>query len=104
MESTCKRKGPTRIVTRMGSGLKQNIRVRHINFRVQPEEHLLLLNLPLMALSTHTSSSQHRTSSPVGEADRPEEIGAAVWKRRYLALQESVNTEKSFKRKSQYAN
>jgi hypothetical protein len=46
-----------------------------------------------------TSSSQARPLSPV--SDGPEEVGAAVWKRRYLALQESVNTEKSSKRKSQ---
>jgi hypothetical protein len=52
-------------------------------------------------LSTHLSSSQPRPSSPVGDPDGPEEVGAAVWKRRYLALQESVNTEKSSKRKSQ---
>jgi hypothetical protein len=31
-------KGPTRIVTRIGSRLKQNIRVRHINLKVQLEE------------------------------------------------------------------
>jgi hypothetical protein len=35
------------------------------------------------------------------DSDAPEEVGAAVWKRRYLALQESVNTEKPSKRKSQ---
>jgi hypothetical protein len=43
--------------------------------------------------------------SPAGDThgldSAPEEVGAAVWKRRYLALQESVNTEKSSKRKSQ---
>ena len=66
---------------------------------------------PLLALmptfSTHPgSSSQPRPSSPAIDtrapgSDGPEEVGAAVWKRRYLALQESVNTEKSSKRKSQ---
>jgi hypothetical protein len=57
-------------------------------------------------MPTHPSSSQRRTSSPAGDtrdssSDGPEKVGAAVWKRRYLALQESVNTEKSSKRKSQ---
>ena len=47
-------------------------------------------------LPTHPSSS----SQPAPGYDGPEE-GAAVWKRRYLALQESVNTERSSKRKSQ---
>jgi hypothetical protein len=60
-------------------------------------------------LSTHpSSSSQPRPSSPAGgvgpDPDGHEEVGAAVWKRRYLALQECVNTEKSSKRKSQYVN
>jgi hypothetical protein len=71
----------------------------------------LVVNSPLIALmptsSTHPSSSSHpRLSSPTGDTngldfDGPEELGTAVWKRRYLALQESVNTEKSSKRKSQ---
>jgi hypothetical protein len=57
-------------------------------------------------LSTHPSSSQPRPSSPADDtrgsvSDGLEEVGAAVWKRRYLALRESVNTEKSSKRKSQ---
>ena len=47
------------------------------------------------------SSSQPRSPSPAGDPDGPEEVGAALWKRRYLALQESVNTAKSSKRKSQ---
>jgi hypothetical protein len=52
--------------------------------------------------STHpSSSSQRRPSSHAGDSDGPEEVGAAFWKRRYLALQEDVNTEKSSKRKSQ---
>ena len=72
---------------------------------------LLLFNPQLIALmptsSTQpSSSSQPRPSSPTGHThgsdfDGSEEVGAAVWKRRYVALQESVNTEKSSKRKSQ---
>jgi hypothetical protein len=65
---------------------------------------------PLLALmptsSTHpSSSSRPRPPSASGahasDSDGPEEVSPAVWKRRYLALQESVNTEKSSKRKSQ---
>jgi len=56
--------------------------------------------------STRPSSSSQPHPPPAGDtgmldSDGPEEVGAAVWKRRYLALQESVNTEKSSKRKSQ---
>ena len=57
--------------------------------------------------STHpSSSSQRRPPSPAGDThdfdnDGPEEVGAALWRRRYLTLQESVNIEKSSKRKSQ---
>ena len=56
--------------------------------------------------STHPgSSSQPHPLSPASDTRAPgsdgfEEVGAALWKRRYLALQESVNTEKSSKRKS----
>ena len=48
-----------------------------------------------------SSPSSSAGLPPVGDSDGPDEVGAAVWKRRYLALQESVNTEKSSKRKSQ---
>jgi hypothetical protein len=51
-----------------------------------------------------TSSSHPRSPSPAADSDGPGEVGAAVWKRRYLALQETVNTEKSSKRKFQYVN
>jgi hypothetical protein len=47
------------------------------------------------------ATSQPRSPSPAADSDGPGEVGAAVWKRRYLALQETVNTEKSSKRKSQ---
>lgn len=46
-------------------------------------------------------------SSPAGDTSAPgadgheDQAGGAMWKRRFLALQESVNTEKSSKRKSQ---
>jgi hypothetical protein len=73
------------------SGLKQNIRVRHIIYKVQRQTSRYLI-CPLIVLMP-------RPSSPVGDPDQ--EVGDAVWKRRYLALQESVNTEKSSKRKSQ---
>ena len=70
---------------------------------------LLLFNPgpPLIALmptsSTHPSSSSQPPPSSRTDSDghHDEEVGAAVWKRRYIALQESVNTEKSSKRKSQ---
>jgi hypothetical protein len=76
----------------------ENIRVRHIIYKIQRQTSCCLTS-PLMAtLSTHPSSTQTRPSSPVGD---PEAVGDAVWKRRYLALQETVNTEKSSKRKSQ---
>jgi hypothetical protein len=69
-----------------------------------------LISPPIAIMPTFSmhpnSFSQPRPSSPAGDTrgldtDAPEEVGAAVWKRRYLALQESVNTEKSSKRKSQ---
>ena len=40
------------------------------------------------------------TSTP-GADGHEGQVGGAGWKRLYLALQESVNTEKSSKRKSQ---
>jgi hypothetical protein len=88
---------------RSSSWSQQNIRVRYTIY-IKYNTDLLP---PLIALmptsSTHlSSSSQPRPSSPAGgvDSDGPEGDGAAVWKRRYLALQESVNTEKSSKRKS----
>ena len=54
-----------------------------------------------MATSSNPSSSQPRSLSPAIDPDGPEDVGAAVWKRRYLAVQETVNTEKSSKRKFQ---
>jgi hypothetical protein len=79
-------------------------RVRHMIYIVQRQTSCYLAS-PLIALmptfSTHPSPSQSRQPSPTGGSDGPEGVGAAVWKRRYLALQESVNTERSSKRKSQ---
>ena len=54
-------------------------------------------------------TSSMRTGSPsplppasdTGAPGADGQVGDAVWKRRYLALQESMNTEKSSKRKSQ---
>ena len=76
-----------------------------MSYKVQRQTSCCL-STPLIALmptfSTHpSSSSQPHPSSSVGDSDGLEEVGAAVWKRRYLALQEIVNTEKSSKRKSQ---
>lgn len=44
------------------------------------------------------NSNTDRTSSN----DSEEQVDSAVWKRRYLALQEIVNMEKVSKKKSQY--
>ena len=63
--------------------------------------------MPMPTSATHpSSSSQPRPPSPASNthvpgSDGPEEVGAAVWKQRYLALQESVNTEQTSNRKSQ---
>ena len=58
-----------------------------------------------------STSSTHLSlpcpSSPAGSASAPDadghegQVGGACWKRLYLALQESVNTEKASERKSQ---
>ena len=98
------------IVLESISWSQQNIWVRHIEPYIY-NIVLLLFNFPLIAFMptsfTHpSSSSQPRPSSSIGDthgvdSDGIEEVSAAVWKRRYLALQESVNTEKSSKRKSQ---
>ena len=70
-----------------------------IIYKVQRQTSCCLTSSLIALMPTHSSSS--RPSSPIGDSNGPEEVGAAVWKRRYLALQESVNTEKSSKRKSQ---
>jgi len=87
--------------------MKQNIGVIYIIYKVQRDTSLFIS--PLLALMPTSSStgfsSRPRPSSSsdtrMPDSDGPEEVGTAVWKRRYLALQESVNTEKSSKRKSQ---
>jgi len=57
--------------------------------------------ITLMATSSNPNSSLPRSPSPAIDPDGPEDVGAAVWKRRYLALQETVNTENLSKRKFQ---
>ena len=59
------------------------------------------LTPPLITLMANPNSSQPRSPSPAIDPDGPEDVGAAVWKRRYLALQETVNTENLSKRKFQ---
>jgi hypothetical protein len=73
-----------------------------------------LLIFPLLAQmslsSTHAGSSSQlrpsppadgpRTSSSDGFEDQTEPLAAAVWKRRYLALKDTVNDQTLSKRKS----
>ena len=90
--------------------LKLNLKLtRNIRVYQQLERHTSCS--PLLTLmptsSTHPgSSSQPHPVSPTSDTRAPgfdgsEEVGAALWKRRYLALQESLNTEGSSKRKAQ---
>ena len=89
---------------------KLNIRVslykviKNVPFVVQCDSSL---SVPAPMPTSSTRLSLPCPSSPAGGTSTPgadghqDEVGDAVWKRRYLALQESVNTEKSSKRKSQ---
>jgi len=71
--------------------------------------HYLIPPLPVQMYLSSTRMSaalQHRPSSPVDGPRTPNSDGfedqadPTVWKRRYLALQETVNDQTSSKRKS----
>jgi hypothetical protein len=72
-------------------------------YKVQRQTSSCLTPTPLITLMATSSNpnSLPRSPSPAIDPDGPEDVDAAVWKRRYLALQETVNTEKSSKRKFQ---
>jgi len=84
------------------TGKRKRAKGWHMIYKVQRQSSRCLTSplITLMATSSNPSSTQPHSPSPADDSDGPEAVGAAVWKRRYLALQETVNTEKSSKRKS----
>ena len=66
-------------------------------YKVLQRQTSCCLTSPLITLM----ATSYKPRSPSPDNDGPEDVGAAVWKRQYLTLQETVNTEKSSKKKFQ---
>ena len=108
----CSSNGPLKTSVKMGHRFwiilsqwasEQGRRVKwvmHMIYKVQREASCCLISSLIMLMAN--SSSQPHSPSPAADSDGPGEVGATVWKWRYLALQETVNTEKSSK--FQYVN